>query len=68
MPYAVSRAESIQLLCGTARAKIRSRTSVEASQNPRVFNAPGGVIEYSQLFQLVYFFNDSNNKTANEYL
>ncbi len=44
MPYAVSRAESIQLLRGTARAKERSRASVEASQNPRVFNTSGGVI------------------------
>ncbi len=42
--YAVSRAESIHLLRGTARAKERSRTSVEASQKPRVSNSPGGVI------------------------
>ncbi len=38
--YAVSRAESIQLLRGTAQAKMRTSSSVEASQTPRVFTPP----------------------------
>ena len=31
-------------LCGTARAKVRSRTSVEALQDRQGFNTPGGVM------------------------
>jgi len=40
----VGRAESIHLLRGTVRAKVRSRTSVEALQNQQVSNTPGGVM------------------------
>jgi len=47
MPFPELRV--FNLLRGTVRAKVRSRTSVEALQNQQVSNMPGGD-EYSQLF------------------